>query len=67
MGERPFNRTTDCIKCQRYIDEIDVKLKKLTIGGDTYRHYDKEYLERSTKYEKICTDCFYGRTNGSAT
>jgi hypothetical protein len=57
---RPFDKTLDCAKCLRYIDEITVKLKKLTISGDTYRHYDKDYLDNQ-KYEKICTDCFYGK------
>jgi len=58
---REFDRTKDCVKCKRYIDEIEVKLKKLTIGGDTYRQYDPKYLDRQ-KYEKICTDCFNGKT-----
>jgi len=56
---RPFDRTKDCSSCLREIDEITVRLKKLTIGGDTYRHYDPEFLSK-TKYVKICTDCFYG-------
>lgn len=56
MEEREFNKYTDCVKCKRYIDEVEVKLKKLTIGGDTYRQYDPQYLSKM-KYEKICTDC----------
>jgi len=59
---RPFDRTRDCASCLREIDEVTVKLKKLTLGGDTYRQYDPGYLSRQ-KYEKICTDCFYGRTS----
>jgi len=58
---REFDRTKDCAKCLREIDEITVKLKKLTIGGDTYRQYDPKYLE-TTKYEKICVDCASGKT-----
>lgn len=58
--EREFDKTKDCAKCKRYIDEETVKLKKLTIGGDTYRQYDPKYLDRQ-KYEKICVDCWYGR------
>lgn len=58
--DRPFDRTKDCVKCLREIDEVTVKLKKLTIGGDTYRQYKQDYLEK-TKYEKICIDCFHGR------
>lgn len=57
---RPFDRTKDCAKCLREIDEIEVKLKKLIIGGDTYRQYDQKYLERQ-KYEKVCVDCWYGK------
>lgn len=57
---REFNRTTHCAKCLRYIDEEVVKLKKLTIGGDTYRQPDPSYIEK-TKYEKICFDCWYGK------
>jgi hypothetical protein len=58
--DREFNRTKDCIKCRRYIDEETVKLKKITIGGDTYRQTDPEFLAK-LKYEKICTDCFYNK------
>jgi hypothetical protein len=57
---RPFDRTKDCVSCLREIDEITVKLKKLTLGGDTYRQYDPKYLNQ-LKYEKLCTDCFYGK------
>ena len=57
---RGFDRTTDCANCLREIDEVNVFLKKLTIGGDTYRQYDKDFLSK-TKYVKICTDCFAGR------
>jgi hypothetical protein len=56
MEEREFDRTKDCVRCKRYIDEETVKLKKIIIGGDTYRQYDKNYLAM-LKYEKICTDC----------
>jgi hypothetical protein len=58
--ERKFDRTKDCAICLREIDEITVRLKKLTIGGDTYRHYSPDYLSK-TKYEKVCFDCFEGR------
>jgi len=58
---REFDRTKDCVKCKRYIDEIEVKLKKLTIGEDTYRQYNPKYLEK-IKYEKLCTDCASGKT-----
>jgi hypothetical protein len=57
---RPFDRTKDCVICLREIDEITVRLKKLTIGGDTYRQYGPDYLSK-TKYEKVCFDCFEGR------
>lgn len=58
--ERPFNRYTHCSRCKRYIDEIEVKLKKIIVGaGDTYRHTDPEYLDK-LHYERICSDCFYG-------
>lgn len=57
---RNFDRTKDCVICLREIDEITVRLKKLTIGGDTYRHYEPDYLSK-TKYEKICFDCHAGR------
>jgi hypothetical protein len=58
--EREFDRTKDCVVCRREIDEVEVKLKKLTIGGDTYRQYDPNFLAKM-KYEKICTDCYRGK------
>jgi hypothetical protein len=57
---RKFDRTKDCVICQREIDDVNVMLKQLTIGGDTYRQYDPAFLSK-TKFEKICTDCFAGR------
>lgn len=57
---KPFDRTTHCAKCLRYIDEEVVRLKKLTIGPDTYRRSDME-KNPAFKYEKICSDCFNGR------
>ncbi len=61
--DRPFDRYKDCCKCKRYIDEETVKLKKITIGGDTYRQTDQNYLDKM-KYEKICFDCWYGKKEG---
>lgn len=58
--DRPFDRTKDCIRCHRYIDEEVVKLKKLTIGPDTYRRNDME-KNPDFKFEKLCTDCFNGK------
>lgn len=63
MEMREFDKTTHCIKCRRYIDEETVKLKKLTIGPDTYRQTNADYLDK-VKYEKICFDCHYGITKG---
>jgi hypothetical protein len=57
---RPFDRTKDCVSCLREIDEVTVRLKKLTVGGDTYRRYDPKDLA-GLKYEKICVDCFFGK------
>jgi hypothetical protein len=56
--ERQFDRLKDCIKCQRYIDEKEVKLKKIVVGPDTYRRYDI-LNDPKVKYERICTDCFH--------
>ena len=51
-----FNRETHCVKCQRFIDEETVKLKRIIVGPDTYRRFD--ILDNPNfKYEKICTDC----------
>ena len=57
---REFDKTKDCANCLREIDEVTVKLKKLTIGPDTYRRYKVEDI-KNFKYEKICHDCFYGK------
>lgn len=56
MGE--FDRTKDCFKCHRYIDEDKVRLKRIVVGPDTYRRPDIECL----KFEKYCTDCVIGNT-----
>jgi hypothetical protein len=58
---KEFNRLTDCVKCKRIIDEKKVKLKKVIVGPDTYRHYDA-LNDPKLKFEKMCTDCFYGVT-----
>lgn len=63
MGERPFDRLKDCICCHREIDEETVFLKKITIGGDTYRQHDPKYLD-TLKYERLCTDCHKGPSKG---
>jgi hypothetical protein len=47
MEEKEFSNQTHCTVCRRYIDEENVKLKKLIIGP-----------ENSDKFEKICSDCF---------
>jgi hypothetical protein len=60
VNERSFNRLTDCIKCKRYIDEKEVKLKRIVMSGDTYRHKDA-LLNPAIKYEKLCVDCYYKR------
>ena len=61
--DRPFNKFTDCAKCLREIDEITVRLKKLTIGPDTYRRYDEDFI-KAAKYEKICVSCWEGKPAG---
>ena len=48
MGE--FDPKKDCIKCKRYIDEVEVRLKRLTIGSENH-----------PKFEKLCSDCFDGK------
>lgn len=58
--DRPFDRLKDCIKCHREIDEVEVRLKRLTIGPDTYRRTGME-KDPAFKYEKLCTDCHDGR------
>lgn len=58
--EREFNRLTDCVSCKRYIDEVTVKLKKLTTAGDTYR-VPNATTDPRFKWEKLCVECFYGR------
>jgi hypothetical protein len=54
--EREFDREKDCFKCHREIDEIEVRLKKIIVGPDTYRRYGKDEIE-TLRYEKYCTDC----------
>jgi hypothetical protein len=54
--ERSFDRDKDCFKCHREIDEVEVKLKKIIVGPDTYRRYGKDEIE-TLRYEKYCTDC----------
>jgi hypothetical protein len=58
--DRPFDRLKDCVQCKREIDEVTVKLKKITCSGDTYRHADA-LTNPIFRYDKICTDCFYNR------
>lgn len=63
MGDRPFDRLKDCACCKREIDEVTVFLKKITIGGDSYRHH--EALQNATfKYEKLCKECHQGPSKG---
>lgn len=57
--EREFDRLKDCCVCKREIDEVNVKLKKLITGGDSYRVKDA-LRDPRFKWEKICYDCFYG-------
>jgi hypothetical protein len=45
-----FNNKTDCVICKRYIDDVIVMLKKITVGPDN-----------SSKFEKLCSDCYYGK------
>lgn len=56
MTTREFNRLTDCSRCRREINDVDVKLKKIIIGPDTYRR-DNLDKDPNFKYEKICVDC----------
>jgi len=55
--DREFDRMKDCVRCHREIDEVNVKLKKITIGPDTFRRHDL-MKDESFKYEKLCTDCW---------
>lgn len=63
MGDRPFDRLKDCVCCHREIDEVKVFLKRLTIGGDAYRHKDA-LNDPTLKYEKLCTECYKGPSKG---
>lgn len=57
---KPFSKFTHCTSCKRYIDEETVRLKKIVIGGDTFRQYDDAYLDK-IKYERLCSDCVGGK------
>jgi hypothetical protein len=48
--EREFSNQTHCISCRKYIDEVEVRLKFLTIGS-----------ENQPKFEKTCVSCFDGK------
>jgi hypothetical protein len=58
--EREFDRSKDCISCHREIDEVEVKLKKIVVGPDTYRRYEAGEI-KTLKFEKYCTDCVRGK------